>query len=91
MFLISCAQRADDTTTGGKTSSFKVRGGILSVIQAGFPFVEKEGGMGGRRGERRHRGGKRRRELETAAGQCVSVRTDDEGEDGRKQGEGRCC
>lgn len=32
---------------GGKTSSFKMRGCILSVIQAGFPFVEKEGGMGG--------------------------------------------
>lgn len=40
---------------GGKTSSFRVRGCILSVIQAGFPFVEKGGGAGGQ--ERRDRGG----------------------------------
>lgn len=56
-----------------------------------IPFCRegrRDGREGGREGERRHRGGKRRRELETAAGQCVSVRTDDEGEDGRKQGGG---
>lgn len=46
-----------------------MRGCILSVIQAGFPFVEKEGRKEeGREGDTEEG---REEELETAAGQLV--------------------
>lgn len=45
---------------GGRTSSFRVRECILSVIQAGLPCVEKGGGGGG---EKRQRGEEKTKQM----------------------------